>query len=54
MVKSTSNTVRHSYSVPGYFTVKVIVSTTAGNSSTTNGVFVDGMLATCVVKCFTK
>ena len=46
MVQTTSNTVRHSYSTPGYFTVKVVLSTTAGNSSTTAGVFVDGMLVT--------
>ena len=48
MVKSTSNTVSHSYSILGYFTVKVIVSTTAGNSSTATGVFVDSKLASYI------
>ena len=45
--QSTSNTVTHSYSNPGYFSIKVIVSTTSGNSSTTTRVFIEGE---CVAK----
>ena len=45
VIQNTSSTVTHSYSCPGYFSVKVIVSTTAGNSSTTTRVFIEGGLS---------
>ena len=41
-VHTTSNIVKHNYNISGYFPVKVIVSTAAGNSSTVIGIFVEG------------
>ncbi|XP_065883529.1 uncharacterized protein [Dysidea avara] len=51
-VRTVSETVTHSYSAPGYYTVRVLASTIAGNASTEIVVLIENTITSVEVEIF--